>query len=223
MIRIGQVFSTLLGRIVFGSIFAVLLPSAAEAACELWDLSGSWTMAQSNIKNGPVYFNLEQNGTELRGDAAYETVLSEEWGQTTLSGSVSGTVKGNKFKVYVVWSLPSYSPVRRSKGVYSGTIGSQGRLKGTSYDADNIQSHATFSGQKNFLCAESTGAASAPLVEVPYQALGRVKKSDTVPVAPLSICESARNARARNSPAAPGLERQCRRFLDTPVAPVLEP
>ena len=223
MIPIGPVSIALIGRIALSSFFAVLLPAAAEAACEQWDVSGSWTMAQSNIKNGPVYFNLEQNGTELRGDAAYETVLSEEWGQTTVSGSVSGTVKGNKFKVYVVWSLPSYSPVRRSKGVYSGTIGSQGRLNGTGYDANNIQSHATFSGQKYFLCADSTGTTSAPLVEEPYQALGRVKTSGTAPAAPVSICESARNARARNSPAAPGLERQCRRFLDTPVAPVLEP
>jgi hypothetical protein len=39
--------------------------------------------------------------------------------------------------------------------------------------------------------------------------LGRVQGVEpTGP--PLSICESARNARARNSPAAPGLEAQCR-------------
>ena len=223
MIRIGPVSIALLGRIALSSFFAVLLPSAAQAACELWDVSGSWTMAQSNIKNGPVYFNLEQNGTELRGDAAYETVLSEEWGQTTVPGSVSGTVKGNKFRINVVWRFPSYSPLRRETGVYNGTIGSLGRLSGTGYNANNTQSRATFSGQKHFLCAESTGATSAPLVEEPYQALGKVKKSGTTPVAPVSICESARNARARNSPAAPGLERQCRRFLDTPVEPVLEP
>ena len=32
----------------------------------------------------------------------------------------------------------------------------------------------------------------------------------TTPNPPISICESARRARARNSPAAPGLEAQCR-------------
>jgi hypothetical protein len=43
------------------------------------------------------------------------------------------------------------------------------------------------------------------------RAVGRVKLPDgEEPTPALSICESARQARARNSPAAPGLEAQCR-------------
>lgn len=45
---------------------------------------------------------------------------------------------------------------------------------------------------------------------VPVRAGARVKvPADTTPRAPLPICEAARVARERNSPAAPGLERQC--------------
>lgn len=44
----------------------------------------------------------------------------------------------------------------------------------------------------------------------PVGAQGRIKSGDAVTTAlPISICESARLARERNSPAAPGLEAQC--------------
>lgn len=45
----------------------------------------------------------------------------------------------------------------------------------------------------------------------PAMALGRVKPAPGAPPPPpRTLCEAARDARARNSPAAPGLERQCR-------------
>jgi hypothetical protein len=54
-------------------------------------------------------------------------------------------------------------------------------------------------------------AAGAAGETSPTKALGRVKlPPGTTPNPPISICESARRARARNSPAAPGLEAQCR-------------
>ena len=43
----------------------------------------------------------------------------------------------------------------------------------------------------------------------PVKAIGRVKVA-TTPGPPRAICDLAREARARNSPAAPGLEAQCR-------------
>lgn len=42
------------------------------------------------------------------------------------------------------------------------------------------------------------------------KSIGRVKVPPSPPGPPMSICDSARNARARNSPAAPNLEAQCR-------------
>jgi len=53
----------------------------------------------------------------------------------------------------------------------------------------------------------------------PAKSIGRVH-SASEPAAPSrSICESARSARARNSPAAPTLEAQCRAMGEAPPAP----
>lgn len=52
----------------------------------------------------------------------------------------------------------------------------------------------------------------------PYVALGRVQTTPSASDAQVSICERARDARARNSPAAPGLERQCEATKAKPVA-----
>ncbi|MEP7147544.1 MAG: hypothetical protein ABI857_01495 [Acidobacteriota bacterium] len=50
----------------------------------------------------------------------------------------------------------------------------------------------------------------APKLTPRPNALGRVKITSPTAAAPTSICDSARDARARNSPAAPGLEEKCR-------------
>src|SRR5262249_23016815 len=57
-------------------------------------------------------------------------------------------------------------------------------------------------------------AGSSRYFEPPVvKAVGRVKVP-TAPTPPISICEAAREARARNSPAAAGLEAQCRALGD---------
>ena len=50
----------------------------------------------------------------------------------------------------------------------------------------------------------------APPTPGSVKAVGRVRGDGAPAGPPISICESARQARARNSPAAPGLEAQCR-------------
>lgn len=52
----------------------------------------------------------------------------------------------------------------------------------------------------------------------PTKKLGRVEGQSLA--APLPICESARKARARNSPAAPGLEAQCKAAMSQQVTAV---
>ena len=47
----------------------------------------------------------------------------------------------------------------------------------------------------------------------PVKAVGRVKGETPTDAQSLSICDAAREARARNSPAAPGLEEKCRADL----------
>ena len=219
MIRIGPVSIALLGRIGLRAIFVLSLPAAAHAACEQWDVRGKWTIKQTN--GFSVIFQLEQTGAELQGKAGDASPQGDCVLTATcplFSGSVDGTIKGNSFDLNVYWNGGAI-------GVYTGKVGPQGRIEGSTYDKMDPSSTANWRSDTTVKCLTiATSTISAPLVsEKPVHSLGRVKESGTVPVAPLSICESARNARARNSPAAPGLERQCRRFLDTPVAPVLEP
>jgi hypothetical protein len=59
---------------------------------------------------------------------------------------------------------------------------------------------------------ESCRAAGAAGEVAPVKAQARVKVDPTgaPPAAPRAICDLARQARARNSPAAPGLEKSCR-------------
>ena len=66
-------------------------------------------------------------------------------------------------------------------------------------------------------CRAAGAAGETP----PVKAIGRVNlPPGTAPNPPISICESARRARARNSPAAPGLEAQCRAAGAAGEAPV---
>src|SRR5260221_5230737 len=58
---------------------------------------------------------------------------------------------------------------------------------------------------------ESCRSAAAAGEIAPVKPAARVKVDPTVPAGPSRVCELARVARARNSPAAPGLEDQCRK------------
>lgn len=63
-------------------------------------------------------------------------------------------------------------------------------------------------GSPSSITPPVTGGATAG--EKPGKVLGRVKvPGTTTPTSPQSICDRARSARERNSPAAPGLEAQC--------------
>jgi hypothetical protein len=75
----------------------------------------------------------------------------------------------------------------------------------------NINSQLTFLRDMGVRRAGAVSPAVTTQADRPYRALGRVQPREGEPQTPqLSICETARNARARGSPAAPGLERQCR-------------
>src|SRR5258708_34996308 len=63
--------------------------------------------------------------------------------------------------------------------------------------------------------SENTGTTSSALTREPVKAIGRVKlEGPSGPSGPpRPICDLAREARERNSPAAPGLEAKCRADL----------
>jgi hypothetical protein len=86
MIRIGPVSIALLGWIVVSVCFAMLLPSAAQAACQKWDVSGEWAFVQTN--GFTPKFTLQQTETGLQGSA--QSLHESDNGFTNTSGSVDG-------------------------------------------------------------------------------------------------------------------------------------
>jgi len=214
MIRTGQVSIALLGLIGFGVFLAMCLPSAAQAACSQWDVSGEWTFVQSNMtRDTTPIFTLQQMGTELQGSARYYSL-----GESRLvHGSVDGTINGDSLEINAYWNNGTI-------GVYTAKIGSQGRIQGTGYDRMHPQTMATWYSDRTAKCLTGAGGVSPPSVTPPVvdtgppiKAGGRVKTGTPGPA--LSVCESAWKARARNSPAAPGLEAKCAAAGGTPTAP----
>ncbi|MCE9522979.1 MAG: hypothetical protein K8S25_11195 [Alphaproteobacteria bacterium] len=81
----------------------------------------------------------------------------------------------------------------------------------TTYDRDSVMNYCNKNGNMSGeLTATDIAGVQAVYGVHTAKALGRVKLPPGTPAAaPLSICDAAKSARARNSPAAPGLERRC--------------
>ena len=204
MTRIGLVSSALLGLTI-----GIAFSTAALAQCARWNLAGAWTFVQSN--NTSPRFSLLQTTTKgLQGSASYAGPFGE------VRGSVDGESKGDQFKVTAYWD-------NETTGVYEGTISPTGRISGRTHDAQHPNVVANWYSNRTAKCADalnqSGNQSSPPPVpqKPPLKAQERVQTGTPGPK--LTICEAAWKARARNSPAAPGLEGQCRAAGGTPTAP----
>ncbi len=158
MIRIGPVSIALLGRIVFGSIFAVLLPSAAQAACGLWDLSGKWKFSQDNGFN--VNFKFLQTDKVITGDGRFES------GGYVYIGYVNGGVNGDSFRFTVEWRGGAV-------GTYSGVIDDSGGVSGRTRDRQGFE--AGWQGNRAATCrvaAAETSNESAKKPKTPIPRAG---------------------------------------------------
>jgi hypothetical protein len=173
-------------------------PAFADGECLEWNVTGSWPLTQSNGTR--VTLRLQQNGTHLQGVGEYSYYSDAARQQQTVSGPVDGQLEhGNLVRVAAYWS-------NGSVGLYVGEIQADGGMTGYTSDRNNVNNKATFVASASAQCVSR--AAVAP--PKPTMALGRVQIPAGTPVAPAkTICEHAASARARNSPAAPGLERQC--------------
>ena len=142
MTRIGTLSIALTIWIVFAAE-----PSAAQAACSRWDVSGAWRFFQSN--GYVAKFNLQQTATGIQGEA--RTLTHEGFHSAEQTGSVDGALHGDSFKVTVYWHTGAI-------GVYTGTIGPQGRIEGTTYDAALPGSMASWRSDRTAKCADVTSA-----------------------------------------------------------------
>ena len=76
-------------------------------------------------------------------------------------------------------------------------------------DQNDPNNKATFVASGDPRCV-TRAAVAPPPPAAPTMVLGRVHAPAGTPTAPaLTICQAAASARARNSPAAPGLEKRC--------------
>jgi hypothetical protein len=193
----------------------LLIPAQAQAACGQWDMAPRLVIHQSN--DTQVIVNVTPAEDGFVGKASYSQYDDYLDYMATVYGDLDGTLEGSDVNFTIRWS--GRTGIGNSTGIYSGTIGPQGRMTGTSYDALHPESRANWWISEVLKCHSATAPASpVPSPLTPSSpaakplALGRVRLEATG-TAPnhwgRSLCAAAKDARARNSPAAPGLERQC--------------
>lgn len=187
------------------------VPLGLEPDCAQWDVRGQWEFVQTNGAS-PV-FTFEQTETGVLGSAKYgfyKPVICDlvdcKDDYYLVHASVDGTAKGNSFDVVAYWD-------NGTTGVYTGKIGPQGRIEGSTYDKQHPQTMASWYSNRTATCLTQIGTSASPLTTAPasqtVRAIGRVRLGGTTTKSTLTKCEAAKLARARNSPAAPGLEASC--------------
>jgi hypothetical protein len=216
MDRTNGISTAVASLLALAAAFATA-PAFAQAACQQWDLSGYWSFVQSNGTTPGV--TLQQTGNQLHGNASYfYTTEHSAWVIGTVvddhaaDGPAVGTINGNSFELTIYWN-------NNSIGVYTGEVGPQGLIVGNTYDKNDPGTTAQWHSNRVATC--SAAAAVAPPPAKPVMALGRIAPPMSGPT--MTICDAARSARARNSPAAPGLERQCAAQAPAPGPPAPAP
>jgi hypothetical protein len=211
MISVTAAAIRLAGCLALGSAL-LLAPGAGHAAeCSRWDVSGPWTAVQDNGTHAD--FTVTQGDTLIQGNAKF----TQGW---TRDGTFDGTLIGSDLKFNVYWSSLSDSNGHYSAneiGEYVGTISPTGRVTGTTRDKNHPQTQATWYSSRQMACAHwGSGTAAPPApsstsgVAKPAVALGRVQAPPgSAASPPMSICERARAAIARNSPSAQALVSRC--------------
>src|ERR1044071_41867 len=119
------------------------MPSAAQADCSGWDLSGDWAFVQTN-GTSPT-FTLHQTGTGLQGSAIYWYEYRNSGFRLPIKASVDGMINGDSVEITAYWD-------NRTIGVYTAKIGPLGRLEGTTYDRQNPETIASWYSDRTAKC-----------------------------------------------------------------------
>ena len=104
-----------------------------------------------------------------------------------------------------IFDAPGYKPSKEVFGIGERTA----TMSSASQRCPDGQVAVGIHGRSG-IWLDALGLICDALPITPALALGRVPASSGAPLPAKTICESAASARARNSPAAPGLEAQCR-------------
>jgi len=145
------------GFIAFGVIGALLPPSPVEAACSDWNASGEFTFVQTNGYRPK--FTLSQTGSEIHGTAVYDGIYYGT-ARIPVTASVDGNIKGDAFEVTAYWN-------NDTTGVYSGRIGAQGRIEGSTYDKRHPDAMALWHSEPTINCGPPPPSAPSPRGSTP--------------------------------------------------------
>ena len=207
-------------RFIAASIMAcglALVATPAVAECRLWDLSGySLALDQSNGMSS--YFDIVQNGRELRGRASYLALkevkvlgMIVDFEDEDRVGEVEGTLTGSTAKFRVRWrdrTGYAQAPI----GVYELRIDENGYVEGTTYDFEKPTSRANVLGRSNLKCADVAEAPPPPPPEPPKT----VRAIGSATAAPPTTIDRAGPVTVTADPQSPNL-------FDIRTVPVEEP
>lgn len=174
----------LLRGFLCSSVFALSLATAG-AECPQWDVGGHWAISQGRFK---ISVALSQNGTTVSGSAIHHNAMiskpsGQKFGQAAdLNGSVTGTIEGGTFQVEINWD-------GGGAGIYRGTIGQNGVIRGTTYDKNKPSSTATWSSNRVMNCADATAVQPPNPTPKAIPSSGRKRTNPTPP--PLKATDEA--------------------------------
>lgn len=110
-------------------------PSGTQSQAA-WVVPASLKLIQTGCA-GPIDLNgLSQDGTNIKSGTAF--VLCDP--NKPLRGTVTGNIVGNNLRLLIDWgcvSRPWPLDCKKSIGVYQGTVNSEGRVEGVTYDQLN--------------------------------------------------------------------------------------
>ncbi len=118
-------------------------PSSAQATvCSEWQMNGEWVFVQTN--NSSPVFRLRQTKTGLQGSAtSYRPYRGYK---LLVTGSVDGAINGDSLQITAYWDNGTI-------GVYTGKIGPQGRIQGSTYDRNDPENRADWYSDQTATCA----------------------------------------------------------------------
>ena len=190
-----------------------LCNAPAFAQCQLWDLSGrSLILDQSN--GIPAFFEIVQNGQELRGRASYFAFEEDSFfvgDKEDRVGDVEGMLTGSTAKFRVRWHERDWSET--SIGVYELHIDDNGYVEGTTYDFEKPTSRANVLGRNNLHCADVAEAPPAPPPGPPSR-VGAIGTATAAP--PPTSIERIQGPAVSVTPPSP-------RVVEPVTVPVAEP
>jgi len=217
----------------FGPVLA-LPPDQAHAACSQWDMPAQMLIHQSNNTRVTMQSTPAEGG--FVGTAQAYKIVVHDGIRVAMDGPLEGRLVGSDLQFTVHWRVNRYDESSlHSTGVYTGTVGPQGRVTGSGYDAEHRETKATWWAEEVLQCRDGAAPTQTEQIVTPLRPppvpLGRKQPIPRSPdpferkgipmsviLAPPPICKSAQSARARNSPAAPGLERQCQVAMEQAAA-----